>query len=125
MKILLKFIIFVFFIGVAVFATFEIQKQNPLRELEKEITGKIAILEKENAALEAERDKLIAQLLQAAQEAQNLKARLSSEEELNKAIDQIKWQARKVGMEIQERVKDDQVGEGNRGVVSQENGKEK
>lgn len=125
MKILLKLIIFVFFIGVAVFATFEIQKQNPLRELEKEITGKIAILEKENAALKAERDKLGAQLSQAAREAQNLKALLSSEEELNKAIAQIRWQARKVGMEIQERVKDDQVGEGNRGVVSPENGKEK
>lgn len=125
MKILLKLIIFAFFIGAAVFATFEIQKQNPLRELEKEITGKIVILEKENTALKAERDALSAQLSQAAQETQSLKARLSSEEELNKAIGQIRWQARKVGMEIQERVKDNQVGEGNRGVVSQENGKEK
>ena len=125
MKALLKLIIFVVFIGIAMFAAFEIQKQNPLRELEKEITGKITILEKENVALKAEKDKLNTQLSQAAQETQNLKARLSSEVELKKAIDQIRWQARKVGMEIQERVKDDQIGEGNRGVVSKENGKEK
>ncbi len=124
MKALLKLIIFAVFIGIAMFATFEIQKQNPLRELEKEITGKITVLEKENAALKAEKDKLGTQLSQAAQETQNLKARLSSEAELNKAINEVRWQARKVGMEIQERVKDEKIGEGNRGVVSKENSKE-
>ena len=125
MKASLRLIIFLVFIGVAVFATFEIQKQNPLQELEKEIIGKISALEKENAALKTERDKLNTQLSQAAREAENLKARLSSEEELNKAINEIRWQARKVGIQIQERVKDDQIGEGNRGVVSKETSKEK
>jgi len=123
-KPLLKLIVFLFFIGLAIFATFEIQSQKPLQGLEKEITGKINILEKENAALKAERDKLVTQLSQATREAENLRARFSSGEELNKAINEIRWQARKIGMEIQERVKDDQIGEGNRGIVTKENDKE-
>ena len=110
----------VFFAVALAIAAFRIQKQNSLQAQEKEIARKIAVLEKENSALKTQRDELDARLAEIKAENENLQAQVSSEKELKKAMDELGRQARQVGMGIQQRLKDSEIGEGNRGIVQKE-----
>lgn len=82
-----------------------------------QLNAQISILKAESQALAEEKDKLTAELAQAAQENDNLKARLGSLTELKRAMQELRRQVRRVGSVIKEKAEAEKILEGNRGFL--------
>lgn len=90
-----------------------IQAQAAIEKLNSEMSA----VKVENTALRQEQDKLNSQVAEITQENEGLKAKLGSIAELKKTIKELKRQMRKAELEIERKIKERNIVEGNRGFL--------